>query len=284
MKISAAVSRPQTPAPAIESLELESPRTWRIASSHRRGRHLSHGSARAQRPLVAASDRAGARRRGYRGGGWRGRARVRAGRCRALEWQLAVARARTATTITRATAIRRCRGISAVSGWMVRTALSTPDGAPIHSHFFGQSSFATHSVVPERTAVKLDAGLPLETLAPLGCGVITGAGSIIESLRVGAGSSVAIFGVGGVGLSAVMAARLVGAERIVAIDTNPARLELARELGATDSLRGRYRRSGGSNPRHHGARRELHVQHHDRARRYSPRLSSASRCAASPAS
>lgn len=116
------------------------------------------------------------------------------------------------------------------------TALSTPDGASIHSHFFGQSSFASHSIVPERTAVKLDAGLPLETLAPLGCGVITGAGSIIESLRVGAGSSVAIFGVGGVGLSAVMAARLVGAERIVAIDTNPARLELARELGATDTF------------------------------------------------
>ena len=63
-------------------------------------------------------------------------------------------------------------------------------------------------------------------MAPLGCGVITGAGSVIEALRVGAGSSIAIFGVGGVGLSAVMAARLVGAERIVAIDTNPARLGL----------------------------------------------------------
>jgi aryl-alcohol dehydrogenase len=114
------------------------------------------------------------------------------------------------------------------------TALSAADGASIHSHFFGQSSFASHALVPQRTAVKLEPGLPLEVMAPLGCGVITGAGSVIESLRVGAGSSIAIFGVGGVGLSAVMAARLVGAERIVAIDTNPARLDLAMELGATD--------------------------------------------------
>ncbi len=116
------------------------------------------------------------------------------------------------------------------------TAFLGADGAAIHSHFFGQSSFATHSIVPERTAVKLDPDIPLEIAAPLGCGVITGAGSVIESLRVGAGSSIAIFGVGGVGLSAVMAARLVGAERIIAIDTNPSRLALAKELGATDTF------------------------------------------------
>ena len=116
------------------------------------------------------------------------------------------------------------------------TALKTLQGEAIHSHFFGQSSFATHSIVPERTAVKLDVNLPLEIMAPLGCGVITGAGSVIEALRVGAGSTIAIFGVGAVGLSAVMAARLVGAERIVAIDINSARMELAKELGATDTI------------------------------------------------
>ncbi len=99
------------------------------------------------------------------------------------------------------------------------TALCCGD-EQIHSHFFGQSSFATHSIVPERTAVKVDKSLPLEMLAPLGCGVITGAGAVIEALKVGYGDSIAIFGTGGVGLSAVMAARLVGAKRIVAVDIN----------------------------------------------------------------
>jgi aryl-alcohol dehydrogenase len=108
--------------------------------------------------------------------------------------------------------------------------------APVHSHFFGQSSFATHSIVPERTAVKVDKDLELTKLGPLGCGVITGAGAVIEALHVGYGDSIAIFGAGGVGLSAVMAARLVGARHIVAVDINPQRLELARELGATHTF------------------------------------------------
>jgi len=116
------------------------------------------------------------------------------------------------------------------------TALSC-DGEAIHSHFFGQSSFATHSIVPERTAVKIDRDVPLDLAAPLGCGVITGAGSVIEALKVRAGDTIAIFGTGGVGLSAVMAARLVGAKRIVAVDIDQARLDLALELGATDAVR-----------------------------------------------
>jgi len=115
------------------------------------------------------------------------------------------------------------------------TALSC-GGERIHSHFFGQSSFASHAIVPERTAVKMDKDLPLEKLGPLGCGVVTGAGGVIEALKVGFGDTIAVFGVGGVGLSAVMAARLVGAKRIVAVDLVPERLELARELGATDTI------------------------------------------------
>jgi len=117
------------------------------------------------------------------------------------------------------------------------TAL-TCDGARVHSHFFGQSSFASHAIVPVRTAVKMDKALPLEMLGPLGCGVVTGAGGIIEALKVGFGDSVAIFGTGGVGLCAVMAARLVGARRIVAVDISDERLALAREFGATDCFRG----------------------------------------------
>ena len=116
------------------------------------------------------------------------------------------------------------------------TALRDADGGRIHSHFFGQSSFATHAIVPERTAVKVDRDLPLHLLGPLACGVISGAGSVIEALKVSAGDTIAIFGVGGVGLPAVMAARLVGARAIVAVDRNPQRLELARELGATHTI------------------------------------------------
>jgi aryl-alcohol dehydrogenase len=82
----------------------------------------------------------------------------------------------------------------------------------------------------------MDKDLPLEKLGPLGCGVVTGAGSVIEALKVGDGDTIAVFGTGGVGLSAVMAARLVGARRIVAVDINRERLELARELGATDCI------------------------------------------------
>ncbi|OYW45832.1 MAG: aryl-alcohol dehydrogenase [Sphingomonadales bacterium 32-68-7] len=108
----------------------------------------------------------------------------------------------------------------------------------VHSHFFGQSSFASHAVVPWRTAVKVPHDLPLEKLGPLGCGVITGAGGVIEALKVGFGDTLAVFGTGGVGLSAVMAARLVGAERIIAVDLSPERLELAREFGATDCFLG----------------------------------------------
>jgi aryl-alcohol dehydrogenase len=112
------------------------------------------------------------------------------------------------------------------------TAL-TKDGERIFAQFFGQSSFARYAIAPERTAVKVPGDVPLEILAPMGCGVITGTGAVINSLKVGAGDTIAVFGVGGVGLSAVMAARIVGAAEIIAVDINPARLALAQELGAT---------------------------------------------------
>jgi len=110
------------------------------------------------------------------------------------------------------------------------------NGVRLAGHFFGQSSFARHCVASERTAVKVAADLPLEVLGPLGCGVITGAGAILYSLGVAVGESVAVFGAGGVGLSAVMAARLVGAREIIVVDPIPARLQLARELGATHTI------------------------------------------------
>jgi aryl-alcohol dehydrogenase len=99
--------------------------------------------------------------------------------------------------------------------------------------FFGQSSFATHSVAHERNVVKLDDSVPLEIAAPFGCGIQTGAGAVLNVLRPAAGDVFAVFGAGAVGLAALLAARVAGCETIVAVDLRAPRLELARELGAT---------------------------------------------------
>ena len=111
-------------------------------------------------------------------------------------------------------------------------------GGPVHGSFFGQSSFAAHAVVAGRAVVPVGgaAGVPLEHLAPLGCGVQTGAGAVLNVLRPAPGSTLVVTGVGAVGLSAVMAAALTPAVRIVAVDVLPERLALARELGATDTI------------------------------------------------
>ncbi len=106
----------------------------------------------------------------------------------------------------------------------------------VRGHFFGQSSFATHALATERNLVKVPKDLPLEILAPLGCGLQTGAGTVMNSLAVSQGASIAIFGTGSVGLAAVMAARIVGAGPIIGVDINPMRLELALELGATHAI------------------------------------------------
>ncbi|HEX2315100.1 MAG TPA: NAD(P)-dependent alcohol dehydrogenase [Thermomonospora sp.] len=115
------------------------------------------------------------------------------------------------------------------------TAMSQA-GSPIRSHFFGQSSWATHSVTTERNVVRVDPDLPFEYLAPLGCGVQTGAGAVLNVLRPRPGSSLAVFGAGGVGLSAVMAARIAGCATIVAVDPDPSRRALAEALGATATV------------------------------------------------
>ena len=108
--------------------------------------------------------------------------------------------------------------------------------APIQANFFGQSSFATHALAHARNVVKVPdsaADIPLERLAPLGCGLMTGAGAVLRSMAVRKGLPIAIFGTGAVGLGAVMAAKIAGADPIIAVDLHPARLDLARELGAT---------------------------------------------------
>jgi aryl-alcohol dehydrogenase len=109
-------------------------------------------------------------------------------------------------------------------------------GEIVHGHFFAQSSFGTYALAAERNTVKVDRGAPLWLLGPLGCGVQTGAGAVINALHPQAGSAIAVFGTGTVGLSAVMSARLCGCATIVAVDPVPARRELALTLGATHAI------------------------------------------------
>lgn len=115
------------------------------------------------------------------------------------------------------------------------TALSQ-NGAAIHSHFFGQSSFATYAICSERNVVPVSRDAPLELLGPLGCGFQTGAGAVLNSLKVAPGSAIGVFGTGSVGLAAVMAARVAGAGKIIAVDVQASRLETASRMGATDVI------------------------------------------------
>jgi len=110
----------------------------------------------------------------------------------------------------------------------------------VRGHFFGQSSFATYSLATERNLVKVSKNLPLELLAPLGCGLQTGAGTVMNSLKVSRRQSIAVFGTGAVGLAAVMASRLVKADPIIGIDIKPKRLKLALKLGATHAIDNRH--------------------------------------------
>lgn len=107
------------------------------------------------------------------------------------------------------------------------------DGRPVSSNFFGQSSFASHALAYEANVVRVDESLPFELLAPLGCGVQTGAGAILRALRCPPGSTIVIAGGGSVGLSAVLGARVAGCATIIVSDPVPMRRELAIELGAT---------------------------------------------------
>jgi len=107
------------------------------------------------------------------------------------------------------------------------------DGAPYYGSFFGQSSLADFSLTTERNVVKVPSDVPLEIMGPLGCGIQTGAGTVINGLKASVGDSIAVFGTGSVGLAAVMAAKAAGCTCIIGIDVKPNRLELAKELGAT---------------------------------------------------
>ncbi len=236
MKTEAAVSREGQPAPALESLEIEAPRAGevlvRIVASgicHTDlGAHAGMGGgAMTPKPVVLGHEGAGVVEEIGEGvaslavGDHVVMSGASCGVCPSCRHN--------APSYCH-DMLRRNFGGQRPDG---STALSKA-GERVHSHFFGQSSFSRYSLAPEPTCVKVPKDVPLEIVAPMGCGVITGSGAVINSLGVGAGETIAIFGVGGVGLSAVMAARLVGASRIIAVDVLPDRLTLAAELGATD--------------------------------------------------
>lgn len=106
------------------------------------------------------------------------------------------------------------------------------------STFFGQSTFATFAIAKSRNAVKVDPEVDLALLGPLGCGIQTGAGTVLNRLKPEFGSSIVIYGAGAVGLSAIMAAKIVGCQNIIAVDVHDSRLALAKELGATHIFNG----------------------------------------------
>ncbi|KJH73948.1 MULTISPECIES: S-(hydroxymethyl)glutathione dehydrogenase/class III alcohol dehydrogenase [unclassified Pseudomonas] len=108
-------------------------------------------------------------------------------------------------------------------------------GQPIF-HYMGTSTFSEYTVLPEISLAKIAKEAPLEQVCLLGCGVTTGIGAVLNTAKVEEGASVAIFGLGGIGLAAIIGATMAKAGRIIAIDINPAKFEIARQLGATDFI------------------------------------------------
>jgi aryl-alcohol dehydrogenase len=119
------------------------------------------------------------------------------------------------------------------------TSAYSRGGKPVNGHFFGQSSFATHSIVSADAVVKVAGDVPLELLGPLACGLATGAGAVLNEARPRVGDTILVAGVGAVGLAAIMAARNSGVTTIIAADVHDSRLALAAEFGATHTVNSR---------------------------------------------
>jgi len=129
-----------------------------------------------------------------------------------------------------------CQAIRATQGQGLMpdgTSRLSSGGKTLH-HYMGTSTFASHTVLPEIAVAKVRADAPFDKVCYVGCGVTTGVGAVINTARVRPGENVVVFGLGGIGLNVVQAARMVGADRIVGVDVNPARRELAERFGMTD--------------------------------------------------
>jgi S-(hydroxymethyl)glutathione dehydrogenase / alcohol dehydrogenase len=129
-----------------------------------------------------------------------------------------------------------CQAIRATQGKGLMpdgTSRFSLGGKPIY-HYMGTSTFSEYTVLPEIAVAKIDERAPLDKVCLLGCGVTTGIGAVLNTAKVQRGTSVAVFGLGGLGLSVIQGARMAGAARIIGVDINPAKFAMARELGATD--------------------------------------------------
>jgi S-(hydroxymethyl)glutathione dehydrogenase / alcohol dehydrogenase len=131
------------------------------------------------------------------------------------------------------TAIRTTQGKGVMPDGTSRFSLH---GKPVH-HYMGCSTFANFTVLPEIAVAKIRADAPFDKVCYIGCGVTTGLGAVINTARVESGSTVVVFGLGGIGLNVVQGAKLVGAGMIVGVDLNPAREQLARKFGLTHFVR-----------------------------------------------
>ncbi|PTR24055.1 aryl-alcohol dehydrogenase [Rhodococcus sp. OK519] len=116
------------------------------------------------------------------------------------------------------------------------TTLTDADGAALHGNWFGQSSMCSYAIASARNTIRLPSDVPVALAGPLGCGLQTGAGTVFNVLRPEPGSTIAVFGLGAVGMAAIMAARIAGCETVVAVDPLQSRRALALELGATTAL------------------------------------------------
>jgi aryl-alcohol dehydrogenase len=236
MRIVAAVSRDGVTAPVLEELELDSPRAGevlvRIATAgicHTDLRAHAGGVLPTPRPVVLGHEGAGTIMQvgpgvtGMRPGDRVVLSGSSCGVCAQCREQLP---SYCVEGMPRSFGGARGDGSTALTQGEER----------IHSHFFGQSSFATHAIADASGVVPLGDDVPFEVASPLGCGVITGAGAVLNAFALRAGQTLAVFGAGGVGLSAVMAARLAGARAIVVVEPVESRRALALELGATLAL------------------------------------------------
>lgn len=115
------------------------------------------------------------------------------------------------------------------------TSRFSKDGKPIF-HYMGTSTFAEYTVCAEISLAKIDPKAPLDKVCLLGCGVTTGIGAVLNTAKVEKGANVAVFGMGGIGLSVIQGAKMAGAEKIIAIDINDAKFEMAKDFGATDFI------------------------------------------------
>ena len=131
-----------------------------------------------------------------------------------------------------------CQAVRATQGKGLMpdgTSRFSKDGEPIY-HYMGCSTFSEFTVLPDISLAKVNKSAPLEEVCLLGCGVTTGMGAVLNTAKVQEGDTVAIFGLGGIGLSAIIGARMAGAKRIIGIDINESKFELAKQLGATDMV------------------------------------------------